>query len=160
MSTSTRAVRKVTAHVANAKAIREALLAIGPRLLRVDDMTLELPIRQISVCHALSFSSGSMSQISRLTNISLSGMTQVVDRLERLGIVERFASKDDRRLRMLQLTAKGRQLMNEHEVSQVDRIAACLEQMSAPEVQRLESALRGLVEVADKVAAENENQLS
>jgi len=155
MPTSTRSAPKVSDQTANAKSVRESLLALGPRLLRVDDLTLELPIRQLSVCHALFMSSGSMSQVSRLTNISLSGMTQVVDRLEKLGIVERFTSREDRRLRLLQLTKKGRQLMNEHALSQVTRIAACLERLSAAEVQRLQGALQGLVVVANGIAAEN-----
>jgi DNA-binding MarR family transcriptional regulator len=39
-----------------------------------------------------------------------SNVTGLVDRVERLGLVDRIADADDRRIRMLTLTSKGRRL--------------------------------------------------
>ncbi len=55
-----------------------------------------------------------------------SNVTGLVDRVERLGLVDRVPDPDDRRVRMLTLTAQGRRLRDRvtHEVA--DDLAAAL----------------------------------
>jgi DNA-binding MarR family transcriptional regulator len=140
-------VRKTPAR-AKAESLRQALLKLGPTLLRVEDFTLDMPLRQLEVCLALSVSRMTMSEIGRSLGVSLSGLTQIADRLERAGMVERFSNEADRRVRFLQLTSKAQGLMEAHKESQLARIANCLEQFSAAESARLLDSLQKLVDIA------------
>ena len=96
-----------------------ALHGFGRNLLTIDDPTMDLPVRQLKVCLALLRRSSSMSEIGREIGMSPSAVTQVSDRLERRGLVERVFPDGDRRVRRLQLTAKGLRLMRRHEEKQL-----------------------------------------
>jgi DNA-binding MarR family transcriptional regulator len=78
-----------------------------------------------------------MSEIGREIGMSPSAVTQVSDRLERRGLVERVSPNGDRRVRRLQLTAKGLRLMRRHEEKQLERIAGALDQLTEKELDQL-----------------------
>jgi DNA-binding transcriptional ArsR family regulator len=93
------ASRGIARHMAQAKVVHAALRGIGRNLLSVDDPAMDLPLRQLKVCMALLHRSCSMTEISREVGLSRSSVTQVSDRLERRGLVERELQSDDRRVR-------------------------------------------------------------
>lgn len=128
-------------HMAQAKAVHAALRRIGRNVLSVDHPAMDLPIRQLKVCMALLPGSCSMTEISREVGLSRSSVTQVSDRLERRGLVERELQRDDRRVRKLKLTAKGLQLMRSHERKQLRRIAAVLKELSKSEIEQMMAGL-------------------
>jgi len=130
-----------TKHMAQAKIVHAALRAIGRNLLSVDDPAMDLPLRQLKVCMALLHSSCSMTEISQEVGLSRSSVTQVSDRLERRGLVERELQSDDRRVRKLKLTQKGLQLMRSHERKQLQRIAAVLKELSKSEIEDMLAGL-------------------
>jgi DNA-binding MarR family transcriptional regulator len=138
-----------------AKVLRGLLMSLGRNLLSPDDVTLDLPIRQLRICLALYTHSGSMSEISRELGMSLSAMTQIADRLERAGLVERVFQGTDRRVRNLQLTEQGRQLMRQHEESQLHRLAGVLERISQQQVGNTLEALNVLVQTSKLIKKEN-----
>lgn len=138
-----------------AKLLRGSLFALGRNLLSVNDSTMDLPFRQFRVCLALHRRAASMSEISREIGISLSSMTQVADRLERVGLVERVAQGSDRRVRHLTLTEKGVRLMQSHEESQLERMTKCLQTMSEEETNEVLRALDLLIQSSR--LQENEN---
>jgi MarR family 2-MHQ and catechol resistance regulon transcriptional repressor len=70
-----------------------------------------------------------ISQIQEKVGLASGSMTAAVDRLERLGLVVRKASPDDRRARVVELTPQGRRLA-----------AACFER-HAKDLEALMSAL-------------------
>src|SRR5215470_9283341 len=88
-------------------AVHAALLVLVRNLLSVDDSTMDLPLCQLKVCLALFGRSLSMSEISRELKLSPSAVSQVSDRLERRGLIERGFQLEDRRVRKLRLTRKG-----------------------------------------------------
>jgi DNA-binding MarR family transcriptional regulator len=134
------------AEFAQARALRAALLALGKGLLSVDDSTLDLPLRQLRVCLTLCGGRESMSELSRELGVSLSAMTQVANRLERQGLVERVFDGSDRRVRFLQLTEQGEALMRSHEEAQLRRMERCLRQMGQEEAEQVLRALGALVD--------------
>lgn len=72
-------------------------------------------------------------------------MTVVIDNLEKLGLVERVRSKDDRRATLIQLTAKGRVKFDEIFVQH----ARCVEELvwsalDRSEIDQLAGLLRKL----------------
>lgn len=125
----------------NAKRLRQSLFSLGRNLLSVDDSTLDLPFRQFRVCLALYGRTASMSSISRELGLSLSSMTQIADRLDRVGLVERIAIGSDRRVRHLKLTEKGEGLMRSHEESQLQRITESLQSLT---IEQTEEVLRAM----------------
>jgi DNA-binding MarR family transcriptional regulator len=134
------------AEFAQARALRAGLLALGKGLLSVDDSTLDLPLRQLRVCLTLCGGRVSMSELSRELGVSLSAMTQVANRLERQGLVERVFDGSDRRVRFLQLTEQGEALMRSHEEAQLRRMEHCLRQMGADTAEQVLHALGALVD--------------
>lgn len=82
-----------------------------------------------------------MSDVAREIGLSRSAVTQVTDRLERRGLVERSFENEDRRVRKLRLTAKGARLLRSHEEKQLGRIGEALSRLSERELDQM---LRGL----------------
>jgi DNA-binding MarR family transcriptional regulator len=124
--------------------VHTALHGFGRNLLTIDDPTMDLPVRQLKVCLALLRRSSSMSEIGREIGMSPSAVTQISDRLEGRGLVERVFPEGDRRVRRLQLTAKGLRLMRRHEEKQLRKIAGALDRLTEKELEHLMSGLEVL----------------
>jgi DNA-binding MarR family transcriptional regulator len=76
-------------------------------------------------------------------------VTSVVDRLERDGLVKREPAAEDRRVKLVSLTAKGRQLVTqvlEVHGPQIERILAGLSREEQSELSRLLGRLHGHLE--------------
>jgi DNA-binding MarR family transcriptional regulator len=95
-----------------------------------NDPAAELPLAQLRVCRALSDGRQSISAISRALGVSLSAVTQIADRLERSDLVARVADGGDRRIRCLQLTARGEDLLRRHDDERIRRTMAMLKQLT------------------------------
>jgi DNA-binding MarR family transcriptional regulator len=96
--------------------------------------------------------SGSPYQVSptRLSEVvvrSTGGMTQILDRLEREGLVERSADPGDRRKVIVGLTKKGLSLTKRANKVYVERKSDLLAGLSADEFDRVDDAVRILLSV-------------
>lgn len=115
-----------------------------------DESIIDLPLAQFRLCNALCGKARSMSSISRELGTSLSAVTQIADRLERSGIVKRIARSDDRRVRCLQLTDRGEEMMRLHEEHRIRRMAEVLARLSSEQRKTIAAAFETLVEAAEK----------
>jgi DNA-binding MarR family transcriptional regulator len=108
----------------------------------------ELPVAQMRVCIVLQNGPKPMSSVSEELGISMSATTQLADRLERAGLVERVAEPDDRRMKRLSLTAYGAELMDWRRRVRLARTQEMLTCLS--EEERLEAirVIRRLLEAA------------
>lgn len=125
----------------------EAILpAIMRRLfpLEPDHPAAKLPVAQLRVCSILQDGPRSVSSISEELNISLSAVTQLADRLERAGFVQRCTEGDDRRVRFLALTEQGGELMALRRASRVRNAAEALAQLAVGDRAILLTALEQL----------------
>ena len=114
-----------------AKAIASLLPVVMRQLLSLDGhLVADLPLAQLRVCGILFDGPQRMSELSRELGVSLSSMTQIADRLERTQLVERVSDESDRRIRCLQLTDRGEEIMRRHEDSRVRSILAALKENS------------------------------
>lgn len=118
----------------------------------------ELPVAQLRVCTILQAGPRTVSAISEELGISVSAATQIADRLERSAFVERLAGQDDRRMKKLQLTPHGAEVMHSRRQTRVQRAAAALEQLP-PEVraevlQMLRTLLDASLAAAPRIAEE------
>ncbi|HVT28644.1 MAG TPA: MarR family transcriptional regulator [Lacipirellulaceae bacterium] len=124
-----------------AATVHASLRNVVRNLLSVDDSMMDLPLRQLKVCTTLYRQCHTMSEISRELGLSPSAVTQVSNRLERRGLIERVSQNNDRRVRMLRLTRKGQRLMRSREEQQLCRIAAVLSKLSPKELQQIMTGL-------------------
>lgn len=137
--------------------LREQALAVAdlmPRLMRRlftldgDDPAMDLPVAQLRVCGILRDGPQSMSSLSRELGVSLPAATQLADRLERAGLVERMPEQDDRRVRCLQLTPRGRETMMARREKRVARVTDALARLAPDSRRSVISALRALFEAS------------
>ncbi len=134
------------APVAEARSIASLLPALLGQLFAADDhLAVELPLAQLRVCGMLFDGPHPMSVLSRETGVSLSAMTQIADRLERARMVKRVGQGDDRRVRYLQLTPRGKKIMQLREDGRVQRVSAVLERLSPKSRDAVLDALRALI---------------
>jgi DNA-binding MarR family transcriptional regulator len=124
-----------------------------PRLIRrffaidTEGPAADLPVAQLRICGILHSGPRTMSALSRELGISLSAVTQLADRLERSGLVERSVEKDDHRVKCLQLTEHGRQVVETRNKNRTQRIFDALSQMAPDERTIAVDGVRTLAKV-------------
>ncbi len=120
------------------------LFALDP-----DHPASDLPVAQLRVCSILRTGPRSMSALGKELGISFSAATQIADRLERAGHVERVAKEGDRRVKNLRLTASGTEMMESRRKTRVRRVEEVLEQIPPEMRQTVLRALNRLLEAAE-----------
>lgn len=107
-----------------------------------------LPAAQMRLCDLLYMAGRrTMSNIADDLGISVSAVTQVADRLERAGLVERTPDPGgDRRTRFLQLTPHGKMLMDTRAEQRRRRILSALTALQADQRETTLSALETLAD--------------
>jgi DNA-binding MarR family transcriptional regulator len=128
-----------------------------PRMLRrlykldPDHPANELPLAQLRVCTILQGGPRTLSAISEELAISVSATTQIADRLERAGLVERVAGVDDRRTKYLQLAPHGMEMMRTRRELRVKRTQNALAQLSPDQRQMTLKVMRAMLEASHSV---------
>jgi MarR family 2-MHQ and catechol resistance regulon transcriptional repressor len=89
----------------------------------------------------------SPSDLAELTLRSTGGMTQILDRLERDGLVRRTADPTDRRRVVVRLTPKGRRLAARAQQAYARERDRVLAPMSNGELADVDAAVRRLLEL-------------
>ena len=102
-----------------------------------------------SVLRVLQFADRSVSagELSDLLFRSTGGITQILDRLERAGLLERTADPSDRRRVLVGLTDAGLRTAKEAGAAYEAERDRLLGALSAAEVRRLDAAVRRLLAV-------------
>ena len=90
-----------------------------------------------------------MSAISDELGISVSAVTQLVDRLEESGLVSRTFCKNDRRAKELNLTPFGWEIMNERKRKRVDNVLKALLQLTPDDRQSALKSLNALINATE-----------
>lgn len=85
-----------------------------------------------------------LGQLCRKKLVSGGNMTVVVDNLEKLGLVERVHSSEDRRAIVVQLTRKGRRLFKEIFPQHAKHISSLVSSLTEEEQNQLARLLKKL----------------
>jgi DNA-binding MarR family transcriptional regulator len=85
------------------------------------------------------------SQLTKWLMLSPSGITSRLDRLEKLGLIERKPSPDDRRSLLVILTAEGKRVADEAVASHLANEIRLVSPLGAADRQALDRALRVLL---------------
>jgi len=89
------------------------------------------------------------SQLTRFLMLSPSGITSRLDRLEKLGLIDRRPSPDDRRSLLVVLTPAGKRVVDEAVTAHVANETRLLAALTPAERKGLDLALRSLLRSLD-----------
>lgn len=117
-----------------------------------DNPIYDLPLAQLRVCSLLQAGPRTLSSLSQDLYISVSAMTQIADRLERSGMVERVSGAEDRRVRLLQLSPLGVERMKSRRAFRINRAEEALMQLSEEERCTILNAVTRLLDAATETA--------
>ena len=146
-----------------AERVEQIIPMIARRLFVIDPAhpLAEMPIAQLRLCSLLrSQESPTMSQVAEELRISVSAVTQLADRLERSGMVERVSGAStsggerDRRARHLRLTERGRELMQSRSDLRQRGARMALSHLSPDDRKRVLEALETLLTAGIQTSSE------
>jgi DNA-binding MarR family transcriptional regulator len=110
-----------------------------------DWLTLELTMAQLKILfYAYYRGPATVGQIAEALGVSLPTASGTIDKLVKLGMVERFDDPNDRRLVMNKTTAKGGAFVERLRDVRRARVNQALEKLTADEVESLVLGLRVL----------------
>lgn len=97
-----------------------------------------------------------LGELARRERVAAPTMTRIVDALVREGLVERRASRNDRRAVRLTSTTLGRRLMERGRARRIQMLAAELNQLSDTDLKTLERAVDILTRLEESNPIEEE----
>lgn len=135
----------------------EIIRSLYARDLQIPGL-LELPVAQLRVLNVLgryeNDTRPTMGELAEMLTITLSTATQLVERIEKRGLVRReHSDPEDRRIVRLGLTESGRVLAAERRRLRHERLGAVLDRLTQTQQQSLQSALEPLAEAASQVSS-------
>jgi DNA-binding MarR family transcriptional regulator len=140
--------RSGTASEAEVDAVERLLMRAARQLLFEDDADSplwDLPVPQIRALHVLhSRENCHMGHLAERLGVAMSTATQIADRLEQRGWVQRVDDPEDRRVVRLTLTDEGRGLLEHRRLSRRERLRGALWCMSIEDRSALLDGLRAL----------------
>jgi len=95
----------------------------------------------------------SAGELSEIVLRSSGGMTQILDRLEQLGLVHRVTDRDDRRKVLAELTDVGLDTVQRASAAYARERRRILRHLSSAQVERADAAVRLLLDVFTDDAA-------
>ena len=93
----------------------------------------------------------SMGELCKMANIKMPSMTEVVDRFEKEGILERIRDKEDRRVVKVKMTAKGKKMHKEVLKRRADELTKIFGVLTTKDRTKLVDSLKNVSEILIKV---------
>lgn len=87
-----------------------------------------------------------IGDLSKKMHLAFSTTTDIIDRLEKNGLVKRIKDKDDRRVVQIQLLAEGKSIISEVIKKRQLYLSEILSEYSQEDVRRLQSELAKLLD--------------
>lgn len=115
------------------------------------DPLSDFPVGQLRVLRLISEGVLTSSEIGHALAMSPSAVSQILNRLESAGFIERTGAALDRRVRNLQLTEAGRRLVESRKTQRVDTAMVVLAQMERGDRTQLIELLAKLLAVGERV---------
>lgn len=135
------------------------LESLLPTVMRVlfrhdgDEPLVELSVAQMRMMRLLYARDRMPGEVSTELGLTPSAVTQIANRLEKSGLIERRSDPTDRRVRLIGLSEDGRQKMRQRQAYRVSRAEGVLVALSDAHRRALVEALEDLVEAAPTIAA-------
>jgi DNA-binding MarR family transcriptional regulator len=135
------------------KALAEELLGLGHHLMRGSSRELyallselDLSLAHVKTLHTLHDSPGDLSvkDVAERLGLSLPGASRVVDMLLRRGYLSRREDEHDRRIKRVDITAKGADVVRRIDGARLVGLEAFTRSLTPEQRARLSAALRDL----------------
>jgi DNA-binding MarR family transcriptional regulator len=95
-----------------------------------------------------------MSRVAELLGVSDSNATGLIDRMEEHGFVERVRHPEDRRVVLVRVSERGRQILSDVEILREDLMLRILGRLDATRLERLALALEDIQSAVAEIAAD------
>ncbi|MFH1824364.1 MAG: MarR family transcriptional regulator [Candidatus Firestonebacteria bacterium] len=92
-----------------------------------------------------------MSDVAKKLNVTLPTVTQIVDKLVSLELLERVRNEEDRRLVIVSITEKGKRLVRMSQERRIESFKWWLEKLSLKEQMELVATLEKLNEILERI---------
>ena len=113
--------------------------------------TVGLSLAQLSILLHLHFHGAcEVTSFSEMLKISRAAASQMIERLVQQGVVERFPGEQDRRVRLVDLTSSGKQIVLESFEARVDWVNELVSRIKAKEREQLLVSLNRLNQYVTK----------
>jgi DNA-binding MarR family transcriptional regulator len=130
--------------------IKEMFTFAAPKLT---DLQTKLTFGQIHVLHSLGPNNLiSMSELAQKFKVSMPSMTETVDKLVRLGLVERAADQKDRRLVLIKLSAEGTGIYKNIRAAREKTVKKLIEKLNNEDIEtikKMEGVFRKMTEALE-----------
>ena len=115
----------------------------------------EMPVSQVKCLRIIAEREGQkLREVAATLGLSLPGVSRMVDRLVKAGLVARQVDPHDRRAVQLETTVKSRAYLDELRVAREARLAACTRHLTPEEMCKILDGLRLLADAAERARAE------
>jgi len=94
------------------------------------------------------------AELARLARVEQSSMAQLLNRMERDGLIERVADPADKRSRLISVTAQASRRMPKGKAIMDATVKIALRGFSAAEIERLDELMRRISDNLERVAEE------
>lgn len=131
-------------------AIREFRCATGQQLVRAGVSMTHLHLMWILERHG----DLSMSRLAEILDVSLSSATGIVDRMEERGIVDRIRVPDDRRIVLVRISDRGREVLRQTDLLKEDLMADIVSRLDERQRERLANAMADVRDATLTILAE------
>jgi DNA-binding MarR family transcriptional regulator len=129
--------------------LRQAVGMIFRQIIWRQGVEFELTYSQAQVLYYVEQHPGCrMGEVAKAFEVTVSAITQIVDRLEQKKCLSRGTDPADRRVYTLALTPAGQALVAELHALQIENLEAVLQQMSARDRARVTKGLEVLLAAA------------
>ena len=134
--------------------LRQTVGLIFRQILWRQAAELELTYSQAQVLYYVERHPGCrMGKVAKAFGVTVSAITQIVDRLEQKTYLSRGTDPADRRVYTLDLTPAGKALVAELYTLQIDSLDAVLQRLSARDRARVTKGLEVLLDAASHAAS-------
>ena len=93
----------------------------------------------------------SMGELCKMANVKMPSMTEVVDRFEKEGVLERIRDNEDRRVVKVKMTAKGKKMHREVLKRRADELTKIFGVLTTQDREKLVDSLKSVSEILTKV---------
>lgn len=123
------------------------------KLFRMDlgGVSGDLSRLHFGIMEILSYQDMTMTELARITSMSKSQMTAVIDKLVKLKALERHTDEKDRRVINIVLTEHGRTLLREVRRKIKQNMRKTLSSLTPEELTEMSAALKTLGEIGTKL---------
>jgi DNA-binding MarR family transcriptional regulator len=111
-----------------------------------DHPSTKMSITQLRICSILQQGPCPVSYLGREIGVTVSNISQIIERMVRIGLIERYVTPDDLRLRLVKLSPQGLQAMESRKKYRIERTVAALAKVEPSVRPEILSALQSLVD--------------